>query len=72
MQETKKKPYCHLQGKGYKMRIVFIADNFVDDKIGGAELSIQSHIDTCPFEYIKVRCKELLTGVFYVRSSISA
>jgi hypothetical protein len=41
------------------MRIVFIADYFLDSMIGGAELSLQSHIDTCPYEYIKVRCCEL-------------
>ena len=41
------------------MRIVFIADYFLDGMIGGAELSLQSHIDTCPYEYKKVRCREL-------------
>jgi hypothetical protein len=41
------------------MRIVFIADNFSDNYIGGAELSIQAHIDTCPYPYIKIQAKKL-------------
>lgn len=41
------------------MRIVFIADNFADSYIGGSELSIQSHIDTCPYKFIKIKSREL-------------
>jgi hypothetical protein len=42
------------------MRIVFIADEFADDFIGGSELSIQVHIDTCyPYKYIKIKSNEL-------------
>jgi hypothetical protein len=41
------------------MRIVFIADYFADELIGGAELSLQSRIDTCPFDYIKINSRHL-------------
>lgn len=37
------------------MRIVFVCDNFVEDLIGGSELSLQTHINSCPFEYVKIR-----------------
>jgi len=36
-------------------RIVFVCDNFADKYIGGAELSLQSHIDTCPYPSVLVR-----------------
>lgn len=39
--------------------IVFIADEFSDNYIGGAELSIQAHIDTCPHKYRKIKSSEL-------------
>lgn len=41
------------------MRVVFVLDKFTEDVIGGAELSIQAHIDTCPFPYTRIRSKEL-------------
>lgn len=37
------------------MRIIFIADFFIDELIGGAELSIQTHINSCPYEYVKIK-----------------
>jgi hypothetical protein len=40
------------------MRIVFILDNFVGDVVGGAELSLEAHIQTCKHPYIKIRSKE--------------
>ena len=40
------------------MRIVFIQDNFSGDIVGGAEMSIQAHIDTCKYPYIKIRCRD--------------
>jgi hypothetical protein len=40
------------------MRVVFIADEFADNYVGGAELSIQVHIDTCPYPYIKIQTKK--------------
>lgn len=39
-------------------RVVFICDNFADKFIGGAELSLQVHIDTCPFPKVLVRSSE--------------
>jgi hypothetical protein len=40
------------------MRIVFIADLFLEDAVGGSELSIQGHIDTCQYPYIKIKSKD--------------
>jgi len=41
------------------MRIIFVADNFAGKYIGGSELSIQVHIDTCPYPYKKIKSNEL-------------
>jgi hypothetical protein len=38
-------------------RIVFIQDFFTGDVVGGAEMSIQAHIDTCQYPYIKLHTK---------------
>ena len=39
--------------------IVFVSDMFVDDYVGGAELTTQALIDACPFEYDKIHAKKL-------------
>ena len=39
-------------------RVVFVCDNFADKFIGGAELSLQAHIDTCPFPFTLVKSAE--------------
>lgn len=39
-------------------RVVFVCDNFADKYIGGAELSVQVHIDTCPFPKTLVKSSE--------------
>lgn len=39
-------------------RVVFVCDNFADKFIGGAELSVQVHIDSCPFPKILVKSSE--------------
>ena len=41
------------------MRIVFIQDNLQGDVVGGAEMSIQAHIDTCKYPHIVVRSKDI-------------
>lgn len=40
------------------MRAIFVCDNFADKFIGGAELSIQSHIDTAPFPVEKIHAAD--------------
>jgi len=39
-------------------RVVFVCDNFAEKFIGGAELSVQVHIDTCPFPKVLVKSSE--------------
>lgn len=39
-------------------RVVFVCDNFADKYIGGAELSLQAHIDTCPFPSVLIKSSE--------------
>lgn len=39
-------------------RVVFVCDNFADTFTGGAELSLQTHIDSCPFPKVLVRAKD--------------
>jgi len=41
------------------MRIIFIADYFADEYIGGSELSIQTHINSCLYDYLKVKSSQL-------------
>ena len=40
-------------------KVVFVADLFVEDYVGGAELTTEALIESCPFEYIKVRSKDV-------------
>lgn len=40
------------------MRIVFVCDKFSDKAMGGSELSIQTHINSCPFPFEKILSKE--------------
>lgn len=40
------------------MRVIFVCDYFASEKIGGAEYSMQTHIDSCPFEKVLVKSKE--------------
>lgn len=42
-----------------KVRVVFVADLFTEDYVGGAELTTQALIDACPLPYQKVRSKDL-------------
>ena len=46
------------------MRAVFVADKFSDSYIGGAELSIQTHIDSCRLPLVKVLSKEFNPSKF--------
>jgi len=39
--------------------IVFVADMFVENYVGGAELTTQALIDTCPFKFDKIHSKKL-------------
>ena len=39
--------------------IVFVSDMFVDDYVGGAELTTQALIDSCPFNFDKIHTKKL-------------
>ena len=40
-------------------KIVFVADLFVDEYTGGAELTTEALIEACPFEYIKIKSKDV-------------
>ena len=40
-------------------KIVFVSDLFVEDYVGGAELTTEALIESCPFEYIKIRSKDV-------------
>jgi len=39
--------------------IVFVADLFADEYIGGAELTTEALIEACSFEYIKLKAKDV-------------
>jgi glycosyltransferase involved in cell wall biosynthesis len=39
--------------------IVFVADLFAEDYVGGAELTTEALIESCPLKVFKVRCKDL-------------
>lgn len=38
-------------------KIIFVSDHFADEFLGGAELSLQALIDTCPLPYEKLSAK---------------
>lgn len=40
-------------------KIVFVADLFADQYVGGAELTTQAIIESCPFEYVRFNAKEV-------------
>lgn len=40
-------------------KIIFVSDFFVEQLVGGAELSLQAIIDVCMNEKIKVRCEDV-------------
>ena len=40
-------------------KIVFVADVFVEQYSGGAELTTEALIEACPFEYIKINSKDV-------------
>jgi glycosyltransferase involved in cell wall biosynthesis len=40
-------------------KIVFVADLFVEDYVGGAELTTQALIDSCPLKYHKVKSQNV-------------
>lgn len=46
------------------MRAVFVCDNFADSFIGGAELSLQTHIDTSPVPIEKVKAADFIPKKF--------
>ena len=41
------------------VKVIFVADLFAEDYVGGAELTTQALIDECPFPHMKIRSKEL-------------
>ena len=43
-------------------KIVFVADLFVEQYVGGAELTTEALIEACPFEYTKINAKEITIG----------
>jgi len=40
-------------------KIVFVADLFAEDYVGGAELTTEALIEACPFEYVSYHSKEI-------------
>ena len=40
-------------------KIVFVADLFVEQYVGGAELTTQALIEACPFEYVKINTRDV-------------
>ena len=40
-------------------KVVFVSDFFVDEIIGGAELTTQALVESCPFDYIRVKSKDV-------------
>ena len=44
-------------------KIVFVSDMFAADYTGGAELTFQALIDSCPTEYDKVHAKDVTIQV---------
>jgi len=44
-------------------KIVFVADLFADQYVGGAELTTEALIESCPFEFIKINSKDVTIQV---------
>ena len=40
-------------------KVVFVADLFADQYMGGAELTTEALIEACPFEYVKINAKDV-------------
>ena len=40
-------------------KIVFVADFFSQEYLGGAELTTEALIEACPFEYVKIKSKDV-------------
>mgnify|MGYP003628251792 FL=1 len=40
-------------------KIVFVADLFAEQYVGGAELTTEALIEACPFESIKLNAKDV-------------
>ena len=40
-------------------KIVFVADLFAEQYVGGAELTTEALIEACPFEHIKINAKDV-------------
>lgn len=40
-------------------KIVFVADVFADEYAGGAELTTEALVESCPFDYIKIKSKDV-------------
>ena len=40
-------------------RVVFVADLFLNDYVGGAELTTEALVEACPFEFVKYRSREI-------------
>lgn len=40
-------------------KVVFVADLFVGQYVGGAELTTEALIESCPFEYVKINSKDV-------------
>ena len=40
-------------------KIVFVADLFIEQYVGGAELTTEALIESCPFEYVKINSKDV-------------
>ena len=53
----KRLPVTHKPATKF-MRIVFVLDYFYEEVKGGAELTLQSHIDTCPFPLVRVKSEK--------------
>ena len=40
-------------------KVVFVADLFANQYVGGAELTTEALIESCPFEYVKINTKDV-------------
>ena len=44
-------------------KVVFVAHFFLEDYIGGAELTTEALIEACPFEYVKIKSSEVTIDI---------
>ena len=40
-------------------KIIFVADLFAEQYVGGAELTTEALIESCPFEFIKINARDV-------------